>query len=484
MSPRWLPRSLRGRFVLLMVAGVLLAQLGSQLVWRGQAQALHLELVERVARSLAASVSSTVRYVGALPYEYRHLVLDQLRNMGGQRFFVSVNSRRLAVNDLPGGDDKALVVRAFLRTLQRELGDVETHVEFSRPEDLRVLNRELQLNELPPRWADFVLWLDDASAASLPLLVVQVRLADDEWLYVASQVPVPGFLGERSLLAPERALALFATLAAVLAASLVGVRWLTQPLSAVARAARDLGRDLWHPPLPEDGATEIAATAHAFNRMQERLQGYLDDRARLFSAISHDLKTPITRLRLRAELLPDERLRDKFVADLDELNLMVQGALQSVKDTDIHENPEPVDVAAVLAHLGEDLDLRGRAFTLSGQAQPLRARPLALRRCLANLIDNAAFYGERVEVELEDTPERLTVRLYDYGAGIPEAAIEQVFQPYVRLERSRNRNTGGSGLGLGIARHIARAHGGELTLHNHPQRGLEARLQLPRTGAA
>ncbi len=474
---RLLPRSLRGRFVALMIAGVVLAQLAGHAVWHSQARATHLELVDRVSRDLALGIASTARFFGSLPYEYRHIVLDQLRQMGGTRFFVSLNRERIRVADIPDSEEKRIVVANVREVLQQALALSQVQIEFSPPESLHVLNNEILLKDLPPRWAEHTLLLEPLSP---PVLVVQLALAPDAWLYVATLVPVPGFLSDQGLLTPERLVALLLTLAVVVGLSLLGVRGLTRPLAQIAGAAQALGRDLDHPPLPEDGSTELAATARAFNRMQERLQGYLRDRERLFSAISHDLKTPITRLRLRAELLDDAALRAKFVRDLAELDLMVKGALQSVKDTDIHENPEPVDVAALLAAMREDLLLRGAVLEVRGSAAPIRARPLALKRCLTNLVDNAVFYGERAEVRLEDGAEALAVRIRDRGPGIPEDKLEAVFEPFVRLEPSRNRNTGGTGLGLGIARHIARAHGGELSLHNHPGGGLEARLVLPR----
>ncbi|NIC07838.1 sensor histidine kinase, partial [Billgrantia bachuensis] len=210
----------------------------------------------------------------------------------------------------------------------------------------------------------------------------------------------------------------------------------------------------------------------------------VDERERLFSAISHDLKTPITRMRLRAEMLDDPLQRERFCASLDELDLLVKGALASVKGFDLHEAVEAVDPRAVLDELAEELALQGGQVSLSGDAEPLAVKPLAFKRCLANLVENAVFYGKRAEVTLDDSPQQLSIHIRDHGPGIPEAQLGRVFSPFVRLEPSRSRNTGGSGLGLGIARHIARALGGDIALANHSEGGLLVTLSIPRWDAS
>jgi signal transduction histidine kinase len=298
---------------------------------------------------------------------------------------------------------------------------------------------------------------------------------------VATLLPVPDLFNEYRWLSGERLLASFMVLLTVIGLSLAGIRSVTRPLARLSRAARQLGDDLDAPPLRESGPREVAATALAFNRMQERIRDQVDERERLFSAISHDLKTPITRLRLRAEMLDDPLQRERFCASLDELDLLVKGALASVKGFDLHEAVEEVAPRALLTELADELALQGGEVAISGHAEPLSVKPLAFKRCLANLLENAVFYGRRAEVTLEDSPERLSIVIRDQGPGIPEAQHERVFVPFVRLEPSRSRNTGGSGLGLGIARHIARAMGSDIRLANHSEGGLEVTVVLPRS---
>ncbi|QTP58526.1 HAMP domain-containing protein [Billgrantia antri] len=472
-----LPRTLRGRFVLIMIVGVLSAQLASYTVWTSQVRSSQLEQLDELSRNVAYSVASTMRFFRSLPYEYRHIVLDQLRNMGGTRFFVSVNERRIPVEDIGSGREKTLVVDNFREILTRELNIDDVLVEFSRPETLRVYNNEVLLHDLPPRWGQHSLLMEPLSP---PILVVQMELGPETWLYVATLLPVPDLFNEYRWLSGERLLASLMVLLTVIGLSLLGIRSVTRPLARLSRAALQLGDDLDAPPLRETGPREVVATASAFNRMQERIRDQVEERERLFSAISHDLKTPITRLRLRAEMLDDPLQRERFCASLDELDLLVKGALASVKGFDLHEAVEPVDPRAMLEELAGELALQGGRVSVSGRAEVLPVKPLAFKRCLANLMENAVFYGRRAEVTLDDSPQRLAIVIRDHGPGIPDAQMERVFSPFVRLEPSRSRNTGGSGLGLGISRHIARAMGGEIGLANHPEGGLEVTLLLPR----
>ncbi|GEK46323.1 ATP-binding protein [Bisbaumannia pacifica] len=474
---RLLPRTLRGRFVLIMITGVLSAQLASYAIWTAQARASRLEQLDELSRNVAYSVASTVRFFRSLPHDYRHIVLDQLRSMGGTRFFVSINDHRIPVEEIGQGREQALVVGNFRRILGEELGIRDARVEFSRAETLRLLNNEVLLHDLPPRWGQHSLLMEPLSP---PILVVQLALAPQEWLYVATLLPVPELFAGGRWLAGDRLFAVLIVLLTVVGLSWLGIRGVTRPLAKLAGAARQLGDDLDAPPLPERGPRETRETTRAFNRMQERIRAQVEERERLFAAISHDLKTPITRLRLRAEMLDDPHQRERFCASLDELDLLVKGALASVKGLDLHEAVVAVDVVALLEALAAELRLQGGEVVVTGTAAPLPAKPLALKRCLGNLLENAVFYGGRAEVRLADGPEALAITLRDHGPGIPEAQRERVFEPFVRLEPSRSRHTGGSGLGLGIARHIVRAQGGSLTLANHPVGGLVVRLSLPR----
>jgi signal transduction histidine kinase len=267
----------------------------------------------------------------------------------------------------------------------------------------------------------------------------------------------------------------------VMGLSLFAVHWVTKSLLQLANAAEELGKDIHSPPLKETGPIEVCRAAHAFNTMQARLVRYIQDRTQLLAAISHDLKTPITRLRLRTELLDDPDTRARFERDLDEMESMVIATLDFMSGIDQQEAIQPVDIMALLESMQADAQEMNREVIIQGTAlSPYPCKPTALKRCIGNLIDNAVNYGYCAKICVEDSNERLIIRILDQGPGIPEDRLENVFAPYYRLEISRNRDTGGTGLGLSIAQDIAHAHGGNLSLHNTLAGGLEAVLVLPR----
>ncbi len=315
-----------------------------------------------------------------------------------------------------------------------------------------------------------------AWAGAGPALRTQVQLLDGSWARFDTALPRP----DDSL--PWRlGLSLLVLLAAVLGLATVAVRWVTRPLLVLATAADELGHDLHRPPLPEDGPREIRQAARAFNTMQQRLNRFVEDRTRILAAMSHDLKTPITRMRLRAELLDDESLRERFEADLLEMQQMVQHTLDFMRGLGGSEPARAVDLAGLLDGLRADHEAMGRRVTVEATTvRPVKAVPSLLKRALGNLVDNAVQYGGRATVRVEDHPDRVLIQVLDEGPGLAEADLERVFEPFYRVEASRSRATGGTGLGLTIARNIAQTHGGDIVLRNRPEGGLAAVLTLPR----
>jgi signal transduction histidine kinase len=282
--------------------------------------------------------------------------------------------------------------------------------------------------------------------------------------------PLPrGLFMNLALLVIVMSIALFAT-----------ARSITRPLSELASAADSVGRDLRQPKIAERGAREIRHAARAFNTMQDRLQRYLDSRTRVLAAMSHDLKTPLTRLRLQVEMLDDAAAQARIGKQLDEMESMVHGALALFRGLDDNEAFTPLDINEMLATLqSEFAEMSAKVAVEGNAARSILGKPQALRRCLTNLIANAVKFGSQAAVIVEDGS-GLVIRVRDDGPGIPEDQLERVFEPFYRLESSRNRDTGGSGLGLSIARDVIQAHGGSLVLRNLPVRGLEAVLTLPR----
>jgi signal transduction histidine kinase len=309
---------------------------------------------------------------------------------------------------------------------------------------------------------------------------IGLRLPEGQWLNVEMLLPPPRPWHSSTFL-----LAFLVMTGAAALLTLWAVRRLTSPVATLAAAAEALGRDVNAPPLPETGPTEVATAAKAFNTMATRIRRFVQDRTFMLSAIGHDLRTPITRLKLRAEFMEDDEQREKMLADLDQLEAMVSATLAFGRDVTADERATRVDLVALTRTvLDETADAHPETETLLNyqgpDSLPVLARPVAIKRALTNLVMNAMNYGGNARVRLSpprDGVVLLTVE--DDGPGIPQHEIERVFQPFQRGEASRNSETGGVGLGLPIVRNIMRAHGGDVTLVNRPEGGLTACITLP-----
>lgn len=275
------------------------------------------------------------------------------------------------------------------------------------------------------------------------------------------------------------------TLGAVILVALVAVRWATRPLEELADAANAFAHDLDAPSIAEEGPSEVRRAAQAFNFMQQRLRQLVVERGRALAAVSHDLRTPLTRMRLRAELVDDPALQAKLNADIDVMQGMVNSVLSYLRGLEDSEAAQPIDMEALLSSLVEDERTMGRPVVVedrpTGMAKPAPfvGKLSLLRRAVSNLIDNAVAHGSHVNVSLAALPDRLEIVVEDDGPGIPAEEISRVIDPYVRLDASRALDSGGVGLGLAIVRDAAAYHGGRLMLANRDTGGLRAVLQLP-----
>jgi signal transduction histidine kinase len=271
-------------------------------------------------------------------------------------------------------------------------------------------------------------------------------------------------------------------LAVVLGMALLAVRWVTQPLKQLADAAQTFGQHLDGPPLPTTGPLEAQQAATAFNTMQQQVRALVTERNRALEAVSHDLRTPLMRLRLRAEMVDDAPLRQQMHADIDAMNTMVGGVLGYLRGLHTHETTHPLDLAALLDSLIDDQQALGHDVAWTGVPSGpvvVPARLEYLRRALTNLVDNAVAHGKQARLGLAMGNGNVCITVDDGGPGIPEADLQRVLQPYVRLDTARQRESGGVGLGLAMAHRSALAHGGTLTLSNLPEGGLRARFCLP-----
>lgn len=323
-------------------------------------------------------------------------------------------------------------------------------------------------------WRSF---FDKAGVAPPPRLVlISFQTGAESWINFAAPVrPYSRFLSW------PLALSLIAMLIAVTLLAAVFVRGITKPLTLMSRAAEKLGTDVRAPAIPESGPDEVRRAARAFNVMQQRIRRFVDDRTEMLGAIAHDLGTPITRLRLRAEFSEDPELRQKMLRDLDDMQHMVASTLAFIREDATSESVTSVDIASLVARVCDDIQDTGVEVLLSETPQRLvlECHPVALRRAIGNLIENAAKYGARARVSLQLENDVVHICVDDDGPGIPADRQEDVFLPFRRLDRSRNLQIVGSGLGLAVARSIARARGGDIRLENRPQGGLRAILSLP-----
>ncbi len=306
-------------------------------------------------------------------------------------------------------------------------------------------------------------------------LQVAVELADGQWLSFATTLPqgAPSVSWQFII-----SMALMGVI--VIAVSVWAVRRLTAPLGMLSAAADRLGRDVASEPLAETGTIEMRHAARAFNRMQERLRRLIESRTQMLAALSHDLRTPLTLLRLRAEEVADTEERDKMLATIGEMNEMIGTTLAFARDEVRAEPRRRVDIAALLASIVDDMADAGLPVTMAPTAPLIQqCQPGALKRALTNLLDNAVKYGKCARAAIASAENVIEIIIDDDGPGIPEAELPRVFQPFYRVEDSRNRDTGGTGLGLAIAQAIVQAHGGELTLANRAGGGLRASIKLP-----
>jgi len=453
---RLVPRSLIGRLALLMFGAFLAAQAIS--VWlfadeRGEAirVAQRLETVER-AEAVAHAVETAA---------------PQARDS----ILAAVNSRlvRFAVEDAP------LVAQAAPdRAGEAEIAGRQDAGSAVRTAEVTISPHDGQPAEPPAAFA----WLHErmrAAGAAPAEFRISVPLADGGWLNVRSRFHRPDLQTPPAVLG-----ATLLSLALILGALWLGLSRITDPLRRLAAAADGFGIDAPAPAMPTEGPREVRALSEALGRMHARLTAMIADRTRMLAALGHDLRSPITALRVRAEMVDDEETRERMVATLDEMQEMVDSTLAYARGVSTDQPMEETDLAQLVADLAGELSETGPPVAVAPSA-PVRGavRRTAIRRALRNLIENAQRYGGGVRASVRRVGGDAEMLIEDDGPGIPERDLGTVFDPFARLETSRSRETGGIGLGLPIARAILRAHGGDVVLSNRPEGGLRATLRLP-----
>jgi signal transduction histidine kinase len=464
---RFIPDSLAAWALLTLIVGLVVTQVSTLFVV-AHGRETRQQMMEFFR--LAERVSSVTRAVASASEDRRESLAAALSD---STLGVHVDDTMLATDTIPDSEELA----ELQDILEARLGDVgisDVHVERWEEVPRTAAVTEADTNAKPgtleSRLARLQRQFGDTGA-----YVASIALKNGDWLNftVSLSPPSSGWSTGDIALAGL-------VIAVVLAACLLSLRYLTAPYAVLGGAAERIGRDLTAPPLAEEGPREVRAATQALNIMQRRLQRVIADRDQLVGAIAHDLRTPITRLKLRADYMDDEEQRARMIADLDEIAGMSHSILAFASDNAAPEPRETLDLICLLEVLCADLPTVTLDLPSDAPARhPYFCQPTGLRRCLGNLIDNAVKYGGTARVALHFPEGSIVIRIEDDGPGIPGDELEAVFLPFRRLETSRSRETGGAGLGLTIARTIARAHGGEVHLANRTAGGLRVELVLP-----
>ncbi len=461
----WL-RSVLGQTTLALLAGIVLAHLLSLAIYAGERRDV---VTGARAEAVARQVVAAAQLLGDTAVAERRRLAHSLRRPGLRLFW----DRQPIIE----GDDDGWPALPVRRALVAELGGQGgAWLRVGRrvpPGTIAAIDGDGEAAPVETRGRGRPGGGPMFGAADVVLGAL--RLDDGSFLNFAAR-----FVPSRPLWATPAFSAALATTAVVLIVALWAVRRAALPLRGFAAAAERLGADINTPPVREEGPLEVARLARAFNRMQDRIQRLLRDRTVMLAAIAHDLRTPLTRLRLRAELIEDDEERRKSLADLDEMQAMLAEALALARDEASAEARQRLDLAALVQTVCAEWEDTGADVGYAGPAHlGFAGRPLGLKRAIANLIGNAVRYGGRARATLRADADGIVLDVDDDGPGIPAAELENVFRPFYRLDGSRSRQTGGAGLGLAVVRKVIVAHGGRVGLANRAEGGLRARVLLP-----
>jgi signal transduction histidine kinase len=449
-KPRWMQDTIIRRFALAFAAAVAVAfALNAAFILLGG----NLARPSAEEMGLPDQVATITRMIDAAPPDAR---MAMTRAVKLEAFTVTYRGANSALTPKLGTDVQAGQAIDDLRDV---LGDWTGAIRFYKARDLAALPGDL-----------------GAEAAAHPdSAYLEVALHDGTWLVFSASPRVWG-----PSPAIRYTLRLVMLLVSIALVSLVGAGQLARPINAFAQAARRFGSDPNARPMKVKGPYEIRLAMLAFNDMQLRIQRSMSGQAAVFSAISHDLRSPLTRMRLRGEFIQDPRQQERLFRDIDEMQAMVGSALAFLRDNAAEEETTSLNLPELLRTIADDFADLGTDVAYDGPDQlAFPGRPVGLRRAFGNLVDNAARYGTNPAITLRTEAGEVVITISDDGPGIPEDALEEVFAPFQRLDPSRNRQTGGIGLGLTAARAAFRAHGGDVTLTNKAGGGLQAIIRLP-----
>ncbi len=469
------PRGLAGRLVMMLVAALALAQVGLILILRTQQDALVDSIVHGQAMTQTVALA---RLLTLYPPGDEDRIAAAF---GSRESCVTISAAAPAG---PAPDDAERDLAAMLGQMLHGVNVGEPRVAI---EPLGHDARPCPKGDRPPApsTGSSVAGRPDGPPGPRPpeagerrtrvaAVAMSVPLADGRVATLRSAVELPGGWNRAALLS------FILSSLAVGAVAVVAIRGQTASLRGLADASERFGRGESVPRLPEAGPVEVVAATRAFNTMQQRLSDYMRDRLRVLASISHDLRTPLTTLRLKAEFIDDEPVRDGIIATIDELTVICEATLAFTRAEAGHEPTVPTAIDGLVRTVGEEFRLAGADVREAAlPSLDYSCRPVALKRALRNLVENAVRYGGGARLAVALSDETLAIIVDDDGPGLPPERIEDAFQPFVRLEPSRSTETGGIGLGLAIARTIVHGHGGTLRLENRPEGGLRAVIRLP-----
>lgn len=466
---RLFPKSLFGQTLLILLAGLVVSHMiGSWIYTTDREQAV------RTVGGFAAAqrIANLTRLVQEAPREWRERIVAALSD---QTLRVSLSAQPPSFGGMNDNSAISQTIRDFLADQLQPASAQQLRVVVSAADESPLANWHPRGPMMGPgrmmARGPMMHGLGDFRD-----LQVAMPLPDGQWLAFATNLPGTGPAFSQQFLVSMAIMAIV-----ILGISIWVVRHVTAPLASLAVAAERLGRDVTAAPLPETGTTETRQASRAFNDMQTRLRNLIDTRMRMLAAISHDLRTPLTLLRLRAENVKDEEERNKMLATIAEMDSMIGATLQFARDETVAEARRPTDLASLLQSIADDMHDAGLSVTIKPAPGLIyECRTAALKRALTNLIDNAVKYGKTASAAINVTPKAIEITIDDEGPGIPDRELSRVFEPFYRIEESRSRDTGGVGLGLAITQSIIQAHGGELALSNRPSGGLRAKVSLPR----
>jgi len=463
---RFLPKTLTSQTILVLLIGLTVSHLFSMLIYSGDREEA---LAMLGGRNMAQRIANVAHLVADSPAEWQEKIV---KNLNEPNFRVWITPESMLVPQESEGE-RVETLRSYLKNQMH--GPVINRIEIQFLESSEGVEPLADVGL--GHWTHMQLMRFMHGIPFHHSLRISMEIGNGQWLNFMSILPE-----STSMWSMTSLLSLMSMALAVIVLSIWTVRRLTVPLRRFAQAANRLGKDVTAPPLPVSGPLEVQQAVIAFNEMQDNLKHLIENRTHMLAAISHDLRTPITLLKLRIEMMEDGEERTKMLKTLDEMEQMISSTLAFARQDAEQEERRVVELNALVETICDDLIDTGKDVSfLTEEKFIYECKPVAMKRALTNLIENAVKYGQRARVAIiSSNGHNIEIAIEDDGPGIPEDKLKTVFEPFYRLESSRSRETGGAGLGLSVAQSIILAHGGSIELKSPLGEGLKVSVCLPK----